>query len=44
MVEAIRKNLTMDSLKFNTVENVVKSVGLPKCSLCTHCFDGTGND
>ena len=44
MVEAIRSKLTMDSLKFNSVENVVKAIGLPKCSLCTHCFDGTGND
>ena len=44
MVEAIRSHLTMDSLKFNTVDNVVKAIGLPKCSLCTHCFDGTAND
>lgn len=44
MVEAIRAHLTMDSLKFNSVENVVKAIGLDKCSLCTHCFDGTGND
>jgi len=44
MVEAIRSHLTMDSLKFNSVENVVKAIGLPKCNLCTHCFDGTGND
>ena len=44
MVEAIRSKLTMDSLKFNSVDNVVKAIGLPKCHLCTHCFDGTGND
>lgn len=44
MVEAIRSKLTMDSLKFNTVDNVVKAIGLPKCSLCTHCFDGTGDN
>ena len=44
MVEAIRSKLTMDSLKFNSVENVVQAIGLPKCNLCTHCFDGTYND
>lgn len=44
MVEAIRSKLTMDSLKFNPVDNVVKAIGLPKCNLCTHCFDGTGNN
>ncbi|MBR3745081.1 MAG: amidophosphoribosyltransferase, partial [Bacteroidales bacterium] len=44
MVEAIRSKLTMDSLKFNSVDNVVKAIGLPKCNLCTHCFDGTGNN
>lgn len=43
MVEAIRSKLTMDSLKFNSVDNVVKAIGLPKCSLCTHCFDGSYN-
>ena len=44
MVEAIRTKLTMNSLKFNSVDNVVQAIGLPKCSLCTHCFDGSGND
>lgn len=44
MVEAIRDNLKMNSLKFNSVENVVKAIGLPKECICTHCFDGTGNN
>ena len=41
MVEMMRKKLGVESLKFNTLENVVKAIGLPKCQLCTHCFDGS---
>ncbi|MBQ7222220.1 MAG: amidophosphoribosyltransferase [Bacteroidales bacterium] len=44
MVEEIRNQLQMTSLKFNTVENLVKAIGLPKECICTHCFDGSGND
>jgi amidophosphoribosyltransferase len=44
MVEAIRSNLKMNSLKFNSVDNVVKAIGLPKECICTHCFDGSGNN
>ena len=41
MVERIRERLNLTSLKFNPIENVVKSIGLPKCKICTHCFDGS---
>lgn len=41
MVERIRQSLRLTSLRFNTVENLVKAIGLPKCKICTHCFDGT---
>lgn len=41
LVEAIAKRLGMDSLKFNKVETLVKAIGLPKCKICTHCFDGS---
>lgn len=41
MVEVIRQRFGLTSLKFNTIENLVKSIGLPKCKLCTHCFDGS---
>lgn len=41
MVEYIRKELNLASLKFNTVDDVVKAIGLPKESICTHCFDGS---
>lgn len=42
LVETIRERFGLTSLKFNTLETLVKSIGLPKCKLCTHCFDGTG--
>lgn len=41
MVEKIREKLGLTSLKFSSVETVVKAIGLPKCKVCTHCFDGT---
>ncbi|MBQ8093843.1 MAG: amidophosphoribosyltransferase [Clostridia bacterium] len=28
------------SLEFQSLEGVVKAIGLPKCELCTYCFDG----
>lgn len=41
MVEEIRRRLNITSLKFSSLENVVKSIGLPKECICTHCFDGS---
>ena len=41
MVEAIRKQLGLTWLKFNTVEQLIEAIGLPKCQVCTHCFDGS---
>ncbi|MFA5713448.1 MAG: amidophosphoribosyltransferase [Bacteroidales bacterium] len=42
MIELIQDELSLDSLKFNTIENLVKAIGLPKESLCTYCFDSKG--
>ena len=42
LVEVIRQRFGLTSLKFNTLEHLVEAIGLPKCKLCTHCFDGTG--
>ena len=41
MVEYIRKELNLASLQFNTVEDIVTAIGLPKERICTHCFDGS---
>lgn len=44
MVESIREELGLTSLKFNSIETILKSIGLPKCCVCTHCFDGSSFD
>ncbi|MBO4985353.1 MAG: amidophosphoribosyltransferase [Bacteroides sp.] len=41
MVEIIRERFGLTSLKFNTLETLVEAIGLPKCKVCTHCFDGS---
>ena len=41
MVDCIRKDLNITTLKFNPLETLVKSIGLPKECICTHCFDGS---
>lgn len=41
LVEKIREHFQIDSLKFNTIENLIEAIGLPKCKVCTHCFDGS---
>ncbi len=40
MVEEIRKEMHFTSLKFPSLEMLVESIGLPKCELCTYCWDG----
>ena len=41
MVNEIAKRLNLTSLKFTKLEDLVKAIGLPKCKICTHCFDGS---
>lgn len=41
MVETIRKTIGVDTLKFNSIDTISKAIGLPKCQICTHCFDGS---
>ena len=40
MVEAIRKQMKFDSLKFQTLENTKKAINIDPCKLCTYCWDG----
>lgn len=42
LVDEIAKRFGMTSLKFNTIETLIEAIGLPKCQVCTHCFDGSG--
>ena len=41
MVDEIGKELGLTTLKFNTIEQLIEAIGLPKCQVCTHCFDGS---
>lgn len=41
MVEVMRKHLQLTSLKFQKLDDLVASIGLPKCELCTHCWDNS---
>ena len=41
MVETIRKTIGVDTLKFNSLSTLCDAIGLPKCDVCTHCFDGS---
>ncbi len=40
MVEKIRESSNFTSLRYHRLDDLVKSIGLPKCKLCTYCFDG----
>jgi amidophosphoribosyltransferase len=41
MVEQIAKNLSLDSLVYQRIDDLVAAIGLPKEKLCTHCWDGS---
>ena len=41
MVSIIAERFGPTTLKFNTLETLIESIGLPKCKVCTHCFDGS---
>ena len=43
LVNEIAKRLNLTSLKFNSLETLIEAIGLPKCQVCTHCFDGSSS-
>ena len=43
MVGIIAERFGLSSLKFNTLETLIEAIGLPKCKVCTHCFDGSSH-
>lgn len=43
LVEIMRSRFGFESLKFSKLEDLVEAIGLPKCKLCTHCFDGSSH-
>ncbi len=40
MIEWIRKDLNVTTLRYQTVDDMVKAVGLPKEKLCLYCWTG----
>ena len=40
MVEEIRKELNLTSLKFQKLESLIASMGLPRDKVCTYCWNG----
>ncbi len=43
LVAIIAERFGLTSLKFNTLETLIEAIGLPKCKVCTHCFDGSSH-
>ncbi len=41
MVEQIRKNLGLTTLKYQKLSDLIDAIGLSKEKLCTHCWDGS---
>ena len=42
MVEEIRKKLGFTSLRYHRLDDLVESVGISPCKLCTYCWNGKG--
>ena len=42
MVEEIRKKLGFTTLRYHRLDDLVESVGLSPCKLCTYCWNGKG--
>lgn len=40
MVEEIRRRLNFTTLRFHRLDDLVESIGLPDCKLCTYCWSG----
>lgn len=40
MLEAIRKRLNFTTLRYHRLDDMMDSVGIDRCKLCTYCWDG----
>lgn len=40
MVDKIRERLNLSSLEFQTLDDLIEAIGLPREKLCTYCWDG----
>lgn len=44
MCEEIRKRSNFTSLRYHRLDDMIESIGLDKCKLCTYCWDGREDD
>ena len=40
LLEAIRREQNFTTLRFHRLDDLIASIGLPPCNLCTYCFNG----
>lgn len=40
MVDEICKELNFTSLRFHRLDDMIETIGLPECKLCTYCWNG----
>lgn len=40
MLEGIREKLNFTTLRYHRLDDMIASVGIDKCKLCTYCWDG----
>lgn len=40
MIETIRSQQNFTTLRYHRLDDLIESIGLPACKLCTYCFDG----
>lgn len=40
MVEEVRRQQNFTTLRYHRLDDLIESIGLPACKLCTYCFDG----
>ncbi len=40
MVEEIRAQLNFTTLRYNRIDDLIESIGIDECKICTYCFNG----
>ena len=40
MVDEICKQMKFNSLQYHRIDDLIESIGLDSCKLCTYCFNG----
>ncbi len=41
MIEKIMEQLSLTSLRYQKIDDLIAAIGMPKEKLCTHCWDGS---